>query len=189
MTLQDIITTRRSVRTFTGEPLSREAILKMLDMARWAPYATRYLNRLMATYDALGMCVFNSHYMLFHSIMLEDLPPLIEAATGIAFTQEELEQCADRGRIIQRCFSHMLGLDRKDDYPPEHTFKTPIKALVEGETIERALKKEDYDEALSEFYRISGYDEKTGIPTRETLERLGLEKIASDLENRGLLPE
>ena len=156
---------------------------------RWAPYVTRYLNRLMATYDALGMCVFNSHYMLFRSIILEDLPPLIEAATGIAFTKEELEQCADRARIIQRSFSHMLGLNRKDDYPPEHTFEYPVKVLVEGKNMERVLKKEQYDEALSEFYRISGYDEKTGIPTRETLERLGLEKIAGDLENRGILPE
>jgi aldehyde:ferredoxin oxidoreductase len=143
----------------------------------------------MAAYDALGMCVFNSHYMLFRSIMLEDLPPLIEAATGIAFTQEELEQCADRTRIIQRSFSHMLGLDRKDDYPPEHTFESPIKVLVEGKNMERVLKKEHYDEALSEFYRISGYDEKTGIPTRETLEKLGLGKIARDLENRGILPK
>ncbi|HEY86465.1 MAG TPA: aldehyde:ferredoxin oxidoreductase, partial [Dehalococcoidia bacterium] len=39
------------------------------------------------------------------------------------------------------------------------------------------------------FYRISGYDEKTGIPTRETLERLGLGKIARDLEKRGILPK
>ena len=53
--------------------------------------------------------------------------------------------------------------------------------------MERTLNKEQFEEALSEFYRISGYDEKTGIPTRETLERLGLEKIARDLENKGLL--
>lgn len=40
MTLQDIITTRRSVRGFTDEPVSKETILKLLEMARWAPYAT-----------------------------------------------------------------------------------------------------------------------------------------------------
>jgi len=39
MTLEEIITTRRSVRSFTDEPVSREVILKLLDMARWAPYA------------------------------------------------------------------------------------------------------------------------------------------------------
>lgn len=40
MTLEDIITTRRSVRKFTDEPISKEEILKLLDMARWAPYAS-----------------------------------------------------------------------------------------------------------------------------------------------------
>ena len=40
MTLEEIITTRRSVRKFTDEPVSKEEILRLLDMARWAPYAT-----------------------------------------------------------------------------------------------------------------------------------------------------
>jgi len=40
MTLEEIITTRRSVRQFTDESVSRQTILKLLDMARWAPYAT-----------------------------------------------------------------------------------------------------------------------------------------------------
>jgi len=38
MTLEEIITTRRSVRSFADKPVSREAILKLLDLARWAPY-------------------------------------------------------------------------------------------------------------------------------------------------------
>lgn len=37
MTLGEIIT-RGSVRTLTDEPVSKEAILKLLDMALWAPY-------------------------------------------------------------------------------------------------------------------------------------------------------
>jgi len=40
MTLEEIITTRRSVRKFTDEPVSKEEILRLLDMARWAPYAS-----------------------------------------------------------------------------------------------------------------------------------------------------
>lgn len=39
MTLEEIITTRRSVRSFTEKGVSKEALLKLLDMARWAPYA------------------------------------------------------------------------------------------------------------------------------------------------------
>jgi nitroreductase len=40
MTLEEIITTRRSVRSFSDERVPKETILKLLDMARWAPYAS-----------------------------------------------------------------------------------------------------------------------------------------------------
>ncbi len=40
MTLEEIITTRRSVRSYTDKPVSKEAVVKLLDMARWAPYAS-----------------------------------------------------------------------------------------------------------------------------------------------------
>ena len=40
MTLEEIITTRRSVRSYTDEPVSKEEVLKLLDMARWAPCAS-----------------------------------------------------------------------------------------------------------------------------------------------------
>jgi aldehyde:ferredoxin oxidoreductase len=154
----------------------------------WAPYATRYLIHLMSSIDGIGMCAFNSHFMLLHSVMLDDLPPLIEAATGVPFTVEDLEQCADRNRIIQRSFNHSLGLDRKDDYPPEHTFEHPLTANLGGQEIKMVLDKQKYGEVLTEFYKLSGYDEKTGIPTRETLERLDLEFVAKDLEKRRILP-
>ena len=40
MTLEQAIRSRRSVRRFTDEPVSRETILKLLDLARWAPHAS-----------------------------------------------------------------------------------------------------------------------------------------------------
>ncbi len=40
MTLEEIITTRRSVRSYTDKPVGREAIVKLLDLARWAPCAS-----------------------------------------------------------------------------------------------------------------------------------------------------
>ena len=39
MTFEQIVKARRSVRSFTDEPVSRETILKLLELARWAPHA------------------------------------------------------------------------------------------------------------------------------------------------------
>ena len=38
------------------------------------------------------------------------------------------------------------------------------------------------------FYTEFGWDVKTGIPTRATLESFGLGKVADELEAAGLLP-
>ena len=40
MALEDIVKSRRSVRHFRDEQVSREVLLKLLDLARWAPYAS-----------------------------------------------------------------------------------------------------------------------------------------------------
>ncbi|GAH14605.1 unnamed protein product, partial [marine sediment metagenome] len=45
---------------------------------------------------------------------------------------------------------------------------------------EEEVKK--HYEMLTDYYRVHGYDLKTGIPTRERLESLGLKYIADELE-------
>ena len=40
-----------------------------------------------------------------------------------------------------------------------------------------------------EYYEAMGWDVKTGIPIRETLISLKLDKVASDLEKHGKLPK
>jgi aldehyde:ferredoxin oxidoreductase len=37
------------------------------------------------------------------------------------------------------------------------------------------------------YYRLEGWDEKTGWPTRRTLEELGLKKVADELESKAKL--
>jgi aldehyde:ferredoxin oxidoreductase len=52
---------------------------------------------------------------------------------------------------------------------------------VQDKPLDIKLDRERYETVLDEFYRISGYDQANGIPTRETFERLGLGDIARDL--------
>jgi len=43
------------------------------------------------------------------------------------------------------------------------------------------LEKAQFSEALSEYYRQAGWAVDTGVPTRETLERPGLDWVADRL--------
>ncbi len=49
------------------------------------------------------------------------------------------------------------------------------------------VDREKFDRILDEYYQARGWDEKTGLQKKETLERLGLKDIAKDLAKRGRL--
>ncbi|MDT3700161.1 MAG: aldehyde ferredoxin oxidoreductase C-terminal domain-containing protein [Thermincola sp.] len=50
-------------------------------------------------------------------------------------------------------------------------------------------KKYQFENMKSEYYTIRGWDVKTGVPTRETLEKYGMASVAADLEKRGVVPQ
>jgi aldehyde:ferredoxin oxidoreductase len=54
----------------------------------------------------------------------------------------------------------------------------PLKA---GASKGQVISGEDLDMMLDEYYSLRGWDEKTGIPTRERLTALRLEYVADTL--------
>jgi len=49
------------------------------------------------------------------------------------------------------------------------------------------VDRDQFEKMKDEYYEIRGWDIATGLPTRRTLEGLGLKDVADDLERRGLL--
>ena len=43
------------------------------------------------------------------------------------------------------------------------------------------------DPMLDEYYEARGWDNESGMPTRQKLEELGLKSVAEDLESQGKL--
>jgi aldehyde:ferredoxin oxidoreductase len=77
---------------------------------------------------------------------------------------------------LQRAINAREGFSRKDDYPPERFLTEPVK----GGPCDGA-KVEDYDGMLDEYYSVSGFDLKSGWPTRTKFEELGLKDVADEL--------
>ena len=79
---------------------------------------------------------------------------------------------------MMRVFNAREGLGRNDDQLPEKFFHKPLKGgPTDGWKIDRA----EFEAALEAYYRQSGWDVDSGFPTRQTLERLGLEWAADSL--------
>ena len=145
--------------------------------------------------DSLGLCDFI--WPITYSLTTDDGvgDPELEgrifnAVTGIA--AEELNTYAERIFNLQRLIRVREGHRvPEDDYPPEFNFTEPLvfgphggKMIMPGPGAQPAdltgniLDREKVTAMLKEFYQLRGWDEKTGLPTRETLVKLGIEDMA-----------
>ena len=76
------------------------------------------------------------------------------------------------------------GFGRRWDFPPKRFSTEPIPS---GPNEGYFIPKERLEQLLDWYYEERGWD-ANGIPTRETLVRLGLEDAADVLRAEGVLP-
>ncbi len=134
---------------------------------------------LYAVVDSLGLCKFQTVFCAVHAPKFEEWTNLIDYATGMKLSKEELMTIGERIYNIERLFNNREGFSRKDDTLPDRYFReaTPIGLpIARGKKIER----EKFEGMLDEYYELHGWSKK-GVPSEETLKRLNLEKEPSHL--------
>ncbi len=104
---------------------------------------------------------------------------LVKSVTGWNVTIKELLEVGERRVNMMRVFNAREGIIRNRDTLPEKFFS---KGLKGGPTEGWKIGKIEFESALSEYYRQCGWDENTGVPKHETLERLGVELGAGELK-------
>ncbi|MFZ5590834.1 MAG: aldehyde ferredoxin oxidoreductase family protein [Bacillota bacterium] len=118
---------------------------------------------LMSVFDSLALCKF----LLFGGVGIKDLAEWVKLGTGFDFTPEKLMETGERIFNLKRLFNVKCGISRKDDILPPRILKQKRGCGGAAENLP------PLDRMLDEYYAARGWDED-GIPTRETLERLGL---------------
>ena len=110
---------------------------------------------------------------------VDHYPKYMEAATGLKWSLDDMWALGDRVYALIRAFwvrEFDGNWSRQMDYPPERWFKEP---LTEGPLAGKKLNKDKYDTLLGYYYKKRGWDDR-GIPTKATLNKLGLEKEAKE---------
>jgi aldehyde:ferredoxin oxidoreductase len=130
--------------------------------------------------DFLGLCRFVVGYLPDPYYGVDTMAKLASCVTGKNIDEDMLYIYSDRKINLSRAFDVREGITRKDDIIPERFFKEP--SPVRG----RPLDWDTFNQMLEEAYAVRGWD-SNGIPTRETLEKLGLKDVADDLEERKLI--
>jgi aldehyde:ferredoxin oxidoreductase len=126
--------------------------------------------------DSLGLCGFVSSFRGqfggrtgYH---VWNIPQLISLCTGLDFDKDKLWKTFQRIRTLVRAVNVRRGLRRKDERPPEDHW------AVRDEKFEQKL--------LDDYYDFKGWN-RDGIPTKETLDNLGLNYVSEDFIKRGIL--
>lgn len=109
---------------------------------------------------------------------LDNYPKYFNLVTGLDWTLDDMWALADRVYALMKLhyIREFPGATRKDDYPPAVWFD-PSNADTEGPIAHKHLEADKYDQLLQHYYDQRGYDRR-GIPTRATLEKLGLTREA-----------
>ena len=121
----------------------------------------------MAT-NQLGVCLFT---VITLAVQPSTWAALLSAATGESWTKDDLLRSAERVIVLERLINARFGFTRADDTLPKRLLTEPAAdGRGEGQVV-------DLDKALDSFYTAMGWDLKTGLPTDETLQRLGVSGV------------
>ena len=88
--------------------------------------------------------------------------------------EEKLTRAAKRYRTLVRAININRGMRRKDEKPPENHWKKRFPELEK--------------ELLDTYYKFKGWNDE-GIPTKESLQDLGLEYVSEEFLQKGILTD
>lgn len=151
------------------EPRQHPSIEASVNIADWNE-TMHYID------DAIGTCAFLSSFRgqfggrpPYH---IYNLPAFISLAVGLDVDSEGLWKIAARNRNLVRAINVRRGLRRNEEAPPADHWKKRDPEMEQ--------------KVLDAYYAFKGWN-NGGIPTRETLNSLGLDYVSEDFLQRGIL--
>ena len=125
--------------------------------------------------SAAGMCIFSWCVM-----RPESVTDSLKYSTGKDYTLDEVQEMGDRITALRTAFNVREGFSSIDlDVPGRMIGAPPLESgPIEGVTV-------DIDTQIRDYLDAMGWDTETGVPTKETLDGLGLDFVSADLHPAG----
>lgn len=148
-----------------GEPLKRNS-------PKGKAYFVKKDQDYIAAFSCLVSCEFSVSW-----VGLNNLVRMYRYATGLDLTEEDLIEAGERSFNLSRLFNAREGVTRVQDCLPKRITEEKLSiGIAAGSTV----SQEDLSYMLQDYYRIRGWDPESGLPTLETLKRLGIEEPGKD---------
>lgn len=130
------------------------------------PAYTKVFHDLTAVIDSIGLCLFTTFGLGLH-----DYVEMYNAVCGDIYNDETLLEAGERIWNLEKLFNLEAGISSSEDKLPKRLVEEPIP---EGPSKGHV---HHLNQLLPQYYAARGWDEN-GIPTEETLTRLGLEEYS-----------
>ncbi len=124
------------------------------------------MENFMCVYDSVGLCKFSRGFYL-----IAKLPEVLEAITGLKFTEDELLKIGERIHNMKGNFNAREGVTRKDWLLPPRILQDPIP---EGVSKGHKISVEEMNLMLDDYMKARNWT-SDGVPTPEKLRELGIE--------------
>jgi aldehyde:ferredoxin oxidoreductase len=141
------------------------------------PWQVFWQEQTFMAVDCLGICKYHTTFLGATLPNYEEWSKLLYYNTGLEMSPLDIWTVAERANTIERLFNIREGLTREHDWLVDRYFDEPTRLgipSVRGRTIDR--KK--FKQMIDEYYGHHGWDE-SGVPTPETLKRLGIDNEPS----------
>ncbi len=162
---------------FGGSPEARELIKRITGSEEYAyphttgkrPEIVRWHEDIYGASDALGVCAFPTTAQFW--VDEWDLADLFQSFTGIEVTAGDIMEAGRRMVTLERCFNGMLGYTRKDDVLP---YRLMTEIQHDAMHKDAVNSEQMLDTMKDEYFALHEWDIETGLPTEDTLAKLGM---------------
>jgi len=124
--------------------------------------------------DSLVVC--NIATMTYRCTDVSNLIDALNLVVGWDYTDEEAVKMSLRVANLFRVFNILQGHTPDQEVPSVKYASIPNDGPMKGKNI-----MAHWDEILAEYYKQMGWDQATGRPFPDTLKKLGLESVISDI--------
>jgi aldehyde:ferredoxin oxidoreductase len=122
--------------------------------------------------DSLILCHFTWHFPLTREEKIE----LFNSGTGLKYDYEQVSKFGQRVDTLIRLFNINEGVTRKDDVLPPRFWES--ETIGPSKDMKAFINKDDFERSLDFYYELRGWD-SNGVPTEETIMKLGLKSLVS----------
>ena len=133
--------------------------------------------------DCLGICKYHTTFLGATLPNFEDWAKVIYYNTGLQFTPKEIWEVAERCNNMERLFNLREGLTKDDPEKGDvlnHRYHDEPARRGAPDVLGRVIDRDKFLKMREELYEHKGWDEN-GVPTPETLKRLGIDDEPSHL--------